>query len=294
MLYANLDLDLLRTFSEVGHARNFTRAAERLGRVQSSVSAQIKRLEESAGTKLLDRTRRSVKLTKEGEILLDYAQKILQLNDAALSDLGQAKPSARVRLAVSDHSACFLPLALARFAQTHADIQVEIRCERSWDGLDALDEGDVDLAVVTQNCGRGDGEVVLRKPLVWAAAANSDAAERDPLPLAIFGPGCVYRNTALRALDEAGRPWRLAYNSPSRDGLLIAVRAGLAVTIATDCTVDPGLEILGPEHRLPALPKIEISLHRAKHDLPQPAKHLAAMIRETLAPQPLGSTQSAA
>ncbi len=283
MLRSNLDVDLLQAFAEVAHTRSFTQAAERLNRVQSAVSGQIKRLEYITGTRLFDRTRRSVKLTKEGEILLDYAHKILRLNDAALSDLGQTRPSEKVRLAVSDHSACFLPQALVQFAAAMPAAQLEIRCERSWDALDALDAGDVDLAFVTQPCGRTDGMVVYREQLIWAAAKGSEAPTLDPLPLAIFGPGCVYRDAALRALDACGRSWRLAYNSPSRDGLLIAVRAGLAVTVATENTLESGLEPIDQSHALPSLPEIELSLHRQPRGTPSAAARLATIIRETLA-----------
>ena len=279
MLRSNLDVDLLQAFSEVAHTRSFTQAAERLNRVQSAVSGQIKRLESVTGVRLFDRTRRSVKLTKEGEILLDYAQKILRLNDAALSDLGQTRPSEKVRLAVSDHSACFLPQALVRFAAAMPAVQLEIRCERSWDALDA---GDVDLAFVTQPCGRTDGQVVHREQLIWAAAENSEAPAADPLPLAIFGPGCVYRDAALRALDTCGRAWRIAYNSPSRDGLLIAVRAGLAVTVATESTLESGLAAIDAHHALPVLPEIELSLHRQSRGSSSATTRLWTIIQDTL------------
>lgn len=282
MLRSNLDVDLLQAFAEVAHTRSFTQAAERLNRVQSAVSGQIKRLEFITGARLFDRTRRSVKLTKEGEILLDYAQKILRLNDAALSDLGQTRPSEKVRLAVSDHSACFLPQALVHFAAAMPAVQLEIRCERSWDALDALDAGDVDLAFVTQPCGRTDGEIVYREQLIWAAAKNSEAPALDPLPLAIFGPGCVYRDAALRALDTCDRAWRIAYNSPSRDGLLIAVRAGLAVTVATESTLESGLTAIHPHHALPVLPEIELSLHRQSRGSSSATNRLWTIIQDTL------------
>lgn len=277
-----LDLDRLRTFAEVAHTRNFTRAAERLHRVQSAVSGQIKRLEAQMGVRLLERTRRSVKLTKDGEVLLAYAHRMLRLNDAAISDLGRPQPAGLVRLGVSDHSACFMPGALSRFARGHPDVQVEVRCERSWNALDGLDDGELDIAVVTQPCGRSGGEALRSEALVWAAARGSGAPAREPLPLAIFGPGCIYRETVLEALDGVGRAWRMAYNSTSRDGLLIAVRAGLAVTVAPVSTVTGDLEILDGGHRLPALPSMEVSMHLSKRRLSRPARLLADAIRQAL------------
>lgn len=73
----DLDLNLLRSFAAVAETKNFTRAAERLGRVQSAVSMQVKRLEDVVGTKLFHRTRRAVRLTPDGVVLLRHAQRML-------------------------------------------------------------------------------------------------------------------------------------------------------------------------------------------------------------------------
>ncbi len=274
----DLEIDLLRGFCAVAETRNFTRAAERLGRVQSAVSGQIKRLEDVVGTRLFDRNRRSVKLTPEGALLLGYAHRILRLNDAALAELGQPAMAGRIRLGVTDTSNCYIPGWLARFAAACPRVQLEIRCLRSWEALDALEAGELDLAVVSQPCGRDGGLSVWREPLVWALARGSVVDDEDPLPLAIFAPGCVYRQAALDALDACGRAWRIAYSSPSRDGLRIAVAAGLAVTVAPESTLNATMRRLGPAEGFPALPEIEILLFTAQQASSGPANMLAAVI----------------
>lgn len=277
----DLDLDLLRSFSAVAETKNFTRAAERLGRVQSAVSMQVKRLEDVVGTKLFHRTRRAVRLTPDGVVLLRHAQRMLRLNEQALADFGRQAIGGRVRLGATDTTMCFLPAVLSRFAQSYPLIELEIRCDRSWEALDALEAGEVDLALVTQPCGRDGGRVVRRESLMWAVSRESVVDEQDPVPLAIFAPGCIYRDAALKALEDMGRGWRHAYNSPSRGGLDVAVTAGLAVTIVPECALAPGLRVLGPEQGYPALPAIEILLYRSAGAGSASVATLAEVIVET-------------
>ncbi len=176
----------------------------------------------------------------------------------------------------------FLPPVLSRFAQSYPLVELEIRCDRSRQALDAIEAGEVDLTLVTQPCGRAGGQVVRREPLCWAVARDSMADEHDPVPLAIFAPGCIYREAALGALDASGRAWRHAYNSPSRDGLDVAVAAGLAVTIVAESGLGPGLRPVAPEQGLPPLPEIEIFLFRAPGIASPPIARLAEVIAEML------------
>ena len=99
------------------------------------------------------------------------------------------------------------------------------------------------------------------EPLLWAVSRDSRAHERDPLPLAVFGPGCIYREAALKALDGCGRHWRLAYSSASPAGLRPAVNAGLAVTTVVPSMLGPELRVLGTEEGFPPLPEVRITLH---------------------------------
>ncbi len=124
---------------------------------------------------------------------------------------------------------------------------------------------------------------MAREPLVWAVARGSAADTVDPLPLALFGPGCIYRDVATRALEETGRHYRHAYNSASRDGLDAAVAAGLAVTILPRRMVDASLRVL--DEGFPPLPEIEISLHRGAGRDEPPVTAFADLIVETLSEQ---------
>lgn len=274
---ADLDLDLLRAFVAVSDTGSFTRAAQRVNRVQSAVSMQIKRLEEVVGQRLFDRDRRSVTLTGEGEQLLGYARRMILLNEEALSNLGRDDMAGTVRLGASDVASYLLPDILSRFADSYPKLQLEIHCDRSWHLLDAVEAGDLDLALVTQHRDRAAGKIVRQEPLVWAAARGHQPQELDPLPLAIFAPGCIYRDAALAALDACGRPWRIAYNSANTAGLQAAVSAGLAVTTAVQSSIGPTLQVLGEAEGFPPLPLVTISLHCGPAPLAPP---IARLVRD--------------
>jgi len=201
----HFSLDLLRTFVAVADTKHFTRAAEHLNCVQSAVSMQIQRLEESLQVRLLERSKRNVGLTAEGEILLQYAQRILRLKEEAISEIAHQSLYGRVRIGASDWSMTYLPDVFKQFADKHPKVEVELQCTRSWEALDALEAGTIDLAFITQKCGRRGGKLVSRSPLVWAVKTSSNVDEMDPVPLALFGPGCIYRKAATDALKTSGK-----------------------------------------------------------------------------------------
>lgn len=274
----DLQIDLLRAFHEVAETGSFTRAARRLNRVQSAVSMQIKRLEEAVGRPLFERGGRRVALTDEGVMLLGYARRMLSLNREALTSLREPAVAGVVRLGASDVASYLLPDILPRFAAAYPGLELEIHCDRSWNLLDALDDGALDLVLVTQHQGRPPGRLVREEPLVWAAARGGRAQERDPVPLALFGQGCIYREAALRALDAGARRWRIAYSSVNPAGLRAAVDAGLAVTTAVQSTLDDGMEVLGAAEGFPPLPAVRITLHQAADGARPPVARLASEI----------------
>ncbi len=279
----DLDIELLRAFVAVAETGSFTRAAQRLGRVQSAVSMQIKRLEAATGCALFTRGHRRVALAPDGEVLLGYARRMLRLSEQALAELGQSAQAGAVRLGTADTASVFLPGVLSRFAQACPGAQMEVTCDRSWTLLDALDAGELDLALVTQACGRGGGQAIRREPLVWASAAGHLAHEEKPLPLALFSQGCAYRQAAMAALDRGERAWRNAYNSVNLEGVRAAVRAGIAVAVLPQSTLEPGMRVLGAAEGFPPLPDYEITLYRHSGEGNATAERLAEEIVQGLA-----------
>ncbi len=278
-MLTTLEPDLLRSFLAVAETGSFTAAAQRVRRTQSAVSMQIKRLEEAIGRPVFARDPpRRVGLTRDGEVLLGHARRILQAHREALAEFdtgGQLVGEVTIG-APDDYASTCLPRILARFAADHAPrAHVSVVCQPSVELLRLLEEGTVDLALVSEGSGEpGGGRVVHREPLIWVAAAGHRAHELDPMPLAVFQPGCVFRRLMTEALAAKGRACRIAYTSVSVAGVQAALESGLAVSALLRGTVRPGggLRLLDGCHGFPPLPDIGIVLQRARRgaDAPSP------------------------
>jgi DNA-binding transcriptional LysR family regulator len=291
------DLDLLRTFVAIADNGGFTRAAERVGRTQSTVSLQIKKLEEGLGCRVFEREGGGrggePRATPEGEILLNYARQILHLSDQARSRIMEPGVEGTVRLGTpEDFATVHLPEILARFARAHPRVALEVNCDFTVNLLDGFGKGLYDLVLFKRepqgragqvHAGPAGGVEVWREVLVWAASPRLVVGDGEPLPLVLAPTPDVYRKRALAALDSAGRPWRIVYTSPSLAGLQAAVGAGLGMTVLPKGMVPSGLVILGgDEHALPKLPDTEMVLYRAPGALSRPAELLAEHIVHSL------------
>jgi DNA-binding transcriptional LysR family regulator len=256
---------------------NFAKAAERLGRSTSAVSAQLKRLEEQAGTPIFRKVGRGLALTDAGETMLGYARRLLELNDEAAAAVHSVELEGWVRLGLQeDFGETLLPDVLGRFARAHPKVRIEARVVRNAELLERVTSGKLDLALawsdgtLTAHCER-IGEVPMR----WIGPAEGQpgwqAASGEPLPLASLEAPCLLRSAATKALDEAGISWRLAFVSPSLGGLWAATAAGLGLTIRTPIGLPAKVRPLVPETiGLPDLPTLGLVLHRAEAE-PQPA-----------------------
>lgn len=272
MTASALDPDLLKAFLAVAEQRSFTRAAATLNRTQSAVSVQIRRLEERLGTKLFQRTRSGVALTAAGDELLVYARRLLDLNAEAVDALRTRKHDAVVRLGVmDDYGTIVIPPLLARFAKSHPEILVEIETGLTATMPARLGEA-YDLVIAMHPEGCGGGALLRREQAVWAAAASYPAEAPHTLSVALYPPGCLFRQWAAEALDAVGRPWRLAFVSRTLAAVEAVAAQGLAITVVKAGTLPARLRILS--NGLPPLPAADIHLHRAR-SLSQPAALLA-------------------
>jgi DNA-binding transcriptional LysR family regulator len=263
LMRPDIDTELLRAFVAVADRGGFTRAADSLNRTQSGVSMQIKRLEEITRARLFERQKRGPRLTRDGESLLFYARRILALNDEALDALGRERLDGPVRIgAMDDYGTRHLPEIIARFCAEHPRVSVELHTGLTGLLVEQLGRR-FDLVLAMHPAGSGRGELIRREAAVWAGSRTHRVHEQDPLPLALYPQGCLFREWAMAALDKAGRRWRLAYMSPSLGAVEAAAAAGLAITVVKASMLPPGLRTLGAKHGLPKLPAAEIALHRA-------------------------------
>jgi DNA-binding transcriptional LysR family regulator len=281
----NLDMDVLRTLVSAQQLGSFSRAASHVGRSQSAVSQQIRKLEEQVGEALFRKQRRQMVLTDAGEVVLAYARRILDLNDEAVAAIRGRAIEGLVRFGLpADFAETWLPAALGTFKRTHPAVRIEAVVDRNRRLLELLDKGELDLVLAIGSGARSDAEVLAMLPLAWIGTASSQAAwtPGESVPLAVYEAPCFFRQRALAALDKAGMPWRIAFTSPSLHGLWAAVEAGLGITLRTAVGLPGTLRILDG---LPAIadPALPVCLHDGGRPCAPTSVSLRSAIIETLA-----------
>jgi DNA-binding transcriptional LysR family regulator len=284
----NLNMDVLRTFVTGLELGSFSKAAQRLGRSQSAISTQLRRLEEQAGKALFKKSGRGLALTTAGESLLSYAKRILELNDEAIDGLQDSEVEGWVRLGIpQDFAEGWLTGVLGQFARAHPKVRVEVRAEQNVAVIERLVQGDLDLAIAWGADDRVHAERLLDLPMVWIGRPDWTGVKRlgsEPLPLVAFEPPCVFRSAGMAALDAVGISWRLAFTSPSLAGLWAATEAGLGVTLRTGIGLPRSLTVLkAASSGLPALPKVQLTLCRKKRGAAAVVNRLSEILRETIA-----------
>lgn len=258
----DFDLDLLRTFVHVVDCGGFTRAGERVHRTQSTISQQIKRLEDAIGRPLLVRQGRGVLLTEAGETLIGFARRMLALQDEAQSLLVRRDAAEIIRLGIpEDFAGRHLPRVLAAYTRTHPQVRLDVRCDLACTLLKDFEHGELDVALVKAEAEQPGAVASWPEPLRWAVSAAHPLPERSCLPLVVFGQGCIFRRLALEHLDRAGLAWRVAYSSSSLQSVQAAVASGIGVSPLGSLAEMPDLRWLAEgELDLPALPAIRFSL----------------------------------
>jgi DNA-binding transcriptional LysR family regulator len=262
------DNELLRAFVGVAEGGGFTRAAERLHLTQSAVSAQIKRLETQTGCALLTRSTRSVALTPQGEILLEYARNILALHEGIRMRLGSARHiGGPLRIGASE--GClggWLADVLQRLKVDHPAVELTLHIGITGTLIEALNDAHLDV-VLGITCGNPttDAEVLWTEALVWAFSESANIDPSQPLPMCFFPEPCPFRAAAVAALGITDAHWRVACVSPSAAGVHAAASFGFGVTPMLRSQLDSGLCDVGGKLGLPALPPAEFAIWSSPH-----------------------------
>ncbi|MDR3495431.1 MAG: LysR substrate-binding domain-containing protein [Ancalomicrobiaceae bacterium] len=274
-----LDLDQLKTFVAIVEQGGFTRAADAVHKTQSAVSMQMRRLEERIGKPIFVRDGRQSKLTEDGERLLDYARRMVRLNDEAIAVFDEAQLTGRVRFGTpDDYADRFLPNILAMFSRSYPRAEVTVVCSPTDTLINLMEAGELDLAIITQAKQRLPSEFVRREPLLWVGSQRIPAHEIDPLPLALGQPSCCWRQTALESLEAVGRRHRILYSSWNSTAVAAAVLAGLAVSVMPESALRPGMRVLGEAEGFPRLAPCQIGLVRSLRETSAVTEALAGHI----------------
>lgn len=271
----------LRTFLAVAQTLSFTQAARRLGLRQSTVSQHVRRLEGATGRPLFTRDTHSVELTEDGEAMLGFARRILDVHEQATAFFTGTRLRGRLRFGASeDFVLTRLPEILERFRRDHPEVDLELSVELSGTLHERLAEGKLDLVLAKRRPEDPHGELVWHDRLVWIGAEGLRLDPDRPLPLIVYPPPGITRALALEALEREGRAWRVACTSGSLNGLVAAARAGLGVMAHSEGLVPPGLSPVPERAGLPELGEVDFVLDHGRHRGPaaEASQALAAAV----------------
>ncbi|MCG7625047.1 LysR family transcriptional regulator [Epibacterium sp. Ofav1-8] len=286
-----LDIALLRSFIAVARAGSIRAAAGRIGRTQSAISLQIKRLEEIVGDTLFHRTGTGLVLTLAGERFVLGADRILAAHDETVEGLKAESVGGSIAFGCpEDYLTAFFPDLLRRYGRANPGIELEIICAPTMDLHPLLQKRRIDLALVSLPVVPSDTaavdirarQVIRTEPLVWIASEASpvDLTE-GPVPLALSAPGTLDHVEARKALDASGIAYRVAHASNGLAGLLAIARSGLAISVATRAAVPTDLHTVSTG--LPVLPEIGISLAFASARPTKPVRSFGRFVSQELA-----------
>jgi DNA-binding transcriptional LysR family regulator len=295
------------TFRTVARQRSFSRAARELALTQPSVSNQVAQLEREIGARLLDRGPGGLRLTREGEILLEHADAIAERFQLATTQLAQATERARSRLrigALPTALASLVPAAIALVRREHPDTKITIDEGTSGELLTRLVSGGLDLAIGYQDTVTADEEPqgvsrhhLLHEHFMVALAPDHPLARSPDVSLADLKDedwtAALTDGLIVRACRTAGFEPNLI--SITRDQLAIRalVMRGLAVTLVPELLADA---FSGLALRPIADVKIARNVHAllppgARHPLTQPTlAALDAVAAELRATQPTATS----
>ncbi|MGJ5166596.1 LysR substrate-binding domain-containing protein [Bradyrhizobium sp. HKCCYLR1051] len=261
----NFDIDCLRSFLVIADTMSFSRAAESVGRSQSTISQQMSKLELQVGKPLLTRRKgRVLELTPEGDRFVQYARRILQLNDEAYASMCEDVLLGFVRLGVPlDFFGRDFTTWLARFKTRNPMVGIEVEANQSESLMKRSARGEFDLAFFKQEAGARTGTSVLTEQLVWVCGPNYTPDDAS-IPLVLFPDGCTYRRFAMSSLKQNDRRWHLSFVSPSFECLKAATLEGLGITVLARALVQPPLRIIRQDLGLPRLPTVELAYARGR------------------------------
>jgi DNA-binding transcriptional LysR family regulator len=278
-----LDTDQLRSFMAIVDTGSFTRAADRVHKTQSAVSMHIRRLEEQLGRPLFVKNGRGVKLSGDGDRLVDFAREMLRIEASALMHVGKKGLAGQVRLGIpDDYAEVFMPAIMEGFARKHPFVEVSVICEGSLALAERIRTHELDVALVTDCAAIQNVEIVREEPLVWVAHPRFSIVPGEPLPLALGAVTCQWRRMAEAALQEAARDFRILLVSNNYSAIEPMIRTRLAMSVLPLGAVREGMKVLGPSDGLPELPISRMGLLFAPPPPGSEALALAEMVRASV------------
>jgi len=258
-----MDEFTLRCFLAIVETGSFTKASQIVKRTQSAVTQQMGNLEKTLGKRLFERGKQ-IRLTRDGEVFLSYANKILALYLEVFDRFKYPELEGEIRFGLpEDFATMFLSDVLVDFSRLHPRILLNVECDLTLNLFDRFKKNAFDMVLVKMSRPEDfpNGVEVWSEPLEWIGKNPYIVSleKKRPIPLVLSPQPCVYRSVAIEALERAGIPWRIVFTSPSYAGIIAAVKAGMGITALPRTMMPDTLEVIRKDF-LPPLPDIHLSL----------------------------------
>lgn len=256
----NLDSFSLECFLQVAKSESFTKAAQNLGRSQSAISQQISKLE-GAFNKFFFERKKKLKLTPDGELFLQYAKQIYSMQKELFDRFNEPTLEGEIKFGLpEDFASVYLDDVLAKFHKTHPKVLLRIECDLSLNLMKRFEAKEFDLALIKLETSSSlpTCEKIFTQKLVWVGD-SSLLEEAEEIPLVLAPSPCIYRQSALKALENKKLSWRLSFTSPSFASAIAAVKAGMGITALPSDMVPKDLKII-TSHRLPRVKNTQVAI----------------------------------
>lgn len=252
-----MDIDALRSLVAIMDSGSFTRAASQTFRTQSAISAQMKKLQQESDRPLFEKEGRGLVLTLAGQALASYARRIVSLHDLALKELKEPQTQVELRLGCpDDYSRSVMPLLVQLLQQQIPNVCLRLSSAPSYRLRQQLDQGELDIAVLTRTPNSDEGYLLRHDQGVWVSSAEINPHLQSPLAIALYEADCKFHRSAIDGLDKAEIPYRLIATSANHSGLYGLVAQGLAVATMARSSKGDLLELCAKT--MPSLPAIDI------------------------------------
>ena len=267
MFYEKSTYGFIEGICHGSRVQSFTKAGELLGRSQPAISLQISRLEQLLDETLINREGKKIELSSAGEQFFDYANQILTLNDQAISQFSKSAVIGKIRLGIpSEFATVLLPKIVGRFSKAYPNVTLEVNCQLSKTLLSKSGRANHDIILALQNNPhQEDAETQVKvDKLVWVSSMGYNSQISTKVPLIVAPQGCIYRERAIKSLNQIKQSWQIIYNIPDLTGIQQAIQEGLGVTVLARSTVPETLKVQPASSRFPELGDVGISLITAQ------------------------------
>lgn len=268
-----MDIEALRAYIAFVDTGSFTRAAKQTFRTQSAISMQMKKLEEESGQALFKKNGRYLELTDSGRVLVSYARRIIATHDEALGMLVDSSQQPPVRIGCpDDYAESILPEVVSLLAGIFPALSIRIVCDCSTQLRLMLDNGEIDVAILTRAPEKEEGYLLKHDTGVWVHGGFTELLTNAALPLILYEADCKFHSTSIDGLEKRGRRYHLFCATSSATVIKNLLRQGLGISAMARSSVASGLvEISSDEadvHDLPPLPAVDIVLSVAPKSHP--------------------------